>query len=169
MKNKNLQKLVFSALLAALCCVSTMVVQIPSPMGGYVNIGDSFVLLSGFLLGPVYGTLAAGIGSCLADAFSGYMSYVPATLIIKALMAFVCAFVVRTPLYKYVSRIIAAVSAEAIMVLGYFFWAGVVFGKGFAAAASIPGNLVQAVAGIVLAYALAAVFDKIKLTKVIQG
>ena len=169
MKNKNLQKLVFSALLAALCCVSTMVVQIPSPMGGYVNIGDCFVLLSGFLLGPVYGALAAGIGSCLADAFSGYMSYVPATLIIKALMALACALMVRTPLNKYVSRIIAAVSAEAIMVLGYFFWAGVIFGKGFAAAASIPGNLVQAVAGIVLAYVLVAIFDKIKLTKVIQG
>ena len=28
-----------------------MVVQIPSPMNGYVNLGDCFVLLSGWLLG----------------------------------------------------------------------------------------------------------------------
>lgn len=169
MKNKHLQKLVFSALLAALCCVATMVIQIPSPMGGYVNLGDCFVLLSGFLLGPLYGPLAAGIGSCLADAFTGYMSYVPATLIIKALMALACALIVKLSVNKYFLRVIAAVVAEAIMVFGYFFWAGLIFGEGFAAAASIPGNLVQGAIGIVCSFVLAAAFDKTKLTKTIQN
>ena len=61
MSDKKVQKLVVSALMAALTYVATMVVQIPSPMNGYVNLGDCFVLLSGWLLGPWYGGAAAGI------------------------------------------------------------------------------------------------------------
>ena len=69
MNDKKIRKLVLAALLAALVCVATMVVQIPSPMQGYVNLGDCFVLLSGWLLGPWYGFAAGGIGSMLADIF----------------------------------------------------------------------------------------------------
>ena len=61
MSDKKVQKLVVSALMAALTYVATMVVQIPSPMNGYVNLGDCFVLLSGWLLGPWYVRAAAGI------------------------------------------------------------------------------------------------------------
>ena len=74
MNDKKIRKLVLAALLAALVCVATMVVQIPSPMQGYVNLGDCFVLLSGWLLGPWYGFAAGGIGSMLADIFLGYAS-----------------------------------------------------------------------------------------------
>ena len=64
---KNTKNLVFAALLAAVTCVATLVIHTPSPLNGYINLGDCFVLLSGWLLGPVYGFLAAGIGSGLAD------------------------------------------------------------------------------------------------------
>lgn len=64
MNDKKIRKLVLAALLAALVCVATMVVQIPSPMQGYVNLGDCFVLLSGWLLGPWYGFAAGGIARC---------------------------------------------------------------------------------------------------------
>ena len=64
--NKTTRKLVFSGLFAALCCVMTMVIQIPSPTG-YVNLGDCMILLGALALGPVYGALAGGIGSALAD------------------------------------------------------------------------------------------------------
>ena len=74
-------------MLAALCCVATMIIKIPSPLKGYLNLGDCVVLLSGWLLGPAYGFAAAGIGSALADIFSGYVIYAPATFIIKGLMA----------------------------------------------------------------------------------
>mgnify|MGYP004671995547 CR=1 FL=1 len=44
----KVKKLVFSALMAALVYAATMMIQIPSPMNGYVNLGDCFVLLSGW-------------------------------------------------------------------------------------------------------------------------
>ena len=44
MKDMRIRKMVFAALMAALTYVATMVVQIPSPMQGYVNLGDCCVL-----------------------------------------------------------------------------------------------------------------------------
>ena len=40
MNDKKIRTLVLSALFAALCTVMTLVIQIPSPMNGYVNLGD---------------------------------------------------------------------------------------------------------------------------------
>ena len=69
--NKTL-KLVVAALFAALTTVATMFIQIPT-LKGYIHLGDCFVILSGILLGPVYGACAAGIGSMLADVLTGYV------------------------------------------------------------------------------------------------
>ena len=59
----NTKKQVFTALLCALTCIATMIIKIPTPGMGYIHPGDALVLLCGFLLGPVPGALAAGIGS----------------------------------------------------------------------------------------------------------
>lgn len=55
MTDSKIRKLVLSALMAALCTVMTMVIQVPSPMQGYVNLGDCAVLISAWMLGPLYG------------------------------------------------------------------------------------------------------------------
>ena len=148
------------AMFAALACVATMVIQFPSPMNGYVNLGDCVVLLGAFILGPVYGAAAGGIGSMLADIFSGYAHYAPGTLIIKAVMAFVAAIIFKQLKNKTLSSVLGAVAAEVIMVLGYFAYAGMLLGKGIAAAASIPGNLVQAAVGIVVPVVLYFALEK---------
>ena len=95
MSDKKIRTMVTAAVLAALSCVATMVVQIPSPMNGFVNLGDCFVLLSGWLLGPWWGAAAGGIGSMLADLLLGYGHYAPGTLIIKGAMALVAALVFK--------------------------------------------------------------------------
>ena len=100
MSDKKIRTMVTAAVLAALSCVATMVVQIPSPMNGYVNLGDCFVLLSGWLLGPWWGAAAGGIGSMLADLLLGYGHYAPGTLIIKGAMALVAALVLRSTVWK---------------------------------------------------------------------
>ena len=77
-----------TALFAALACVATMSIRIPTPgTGGYIHPGDAIVILAGIILGPVYGMLAGGIGSALSDLIGGYFVYVPITLVIKGLVA----------------------------------------------------------------------------------
>ena len=68
MSDKKIRTMVTAAVLAALSCVATMVVQIPSPMNGFVNLGDCFVLLSGWLLGPWWGAAASIPGNLVQGA-----------------------------------------------------------------------------------------------------
>ena len=68
-QNNKLKKLIIAAMFGAIICVVTMVVKIPLPLGGYVHLGDAFIILAGLYLGWVYGGTAAGIGSMLADVF----------------------------------------------------------------------------------------------------
>ena len=88
----NTKKIVMAALMAALACVATMIIKVPSPLKGYLNLGDCVVLTTGWMLSPIYGFLAAGLGSALADLFSGYVVYAPATFLIKGCMALIAYF-----------------------------------------------------------------------------
>lgn len=169
MNRIKLKKLVISALMAAIVYVATMVVQIPSPMQGYVNLGDCFVLLCGWFLGPVYGAAAAGIGSMLTDLFMGYAYYAPGTLIIKAVMALCAALIYKAIKSNTAGFIISSVVSEIIMIAGYFGYAALLLGKGLAAAASIPGNIVQGLAGLIIGTALALIIVKSGLDKKLFG
>lgn len=153
-------------MLAALICVATMVIKIPSPLNGYLNLGDCVVLLAGWMLSPVYGFLAAGVGSALADLFSGYVVYAPATFVIKGLMALVAYYgfkLLHTKRGAPVSRVVAGILAEVVMVVGYFVFEGFLYGFG-PSVVNIPANGVQGVAGLVLGCILINVFKKNKIT-----
>lgn len=164
MKTKT-QKIVMASMLAALCCVATMIIKIPSPLKGYLNLGDCVVLLAGWLLSPSYGFVAAGIGSALADVLSGYVIYAPATFVIKGLMAVIAYFgfkMIHNKFGNTPSRIISGVLAEIAMVFGYFVFEGFMYG--FApSVVNIPANSVQGVAGVIVGVILVKIFEKSKL------
>ena len=159
------KRIVITALMAAMVCVATMIIKIPSPMKGYLNIGDCIVLLCGWLLAPGYGFVAAGLGSALADLFSGYITYAPATFLIKgtmALIAFGCFRLMNKRIGKLPSQIIGAVLAEIVMVLGYFVFEGFMYGF-VPSAVNIPPNAVQGAAGLILGIILVKVFERLKI------
>lgn len=115
------------ALMAALTCIATMIIKTPTPTLGYIHLGDGLVLLCGIVLGP--------LGRC---TFRRHRFYVcryffricflaPATLIIKALTAFVAGFLFHRMQHrfngngaKYLSIILGGIIGEAVMVFGYF-------------------------------------------------
>lgn len=163
--NNRTQKIVISALLASLVCVATMIIKVPSPLKGYINLGDCVVLLCGFMLSPVYGFLAAGIGSALADIFSGYVVYAPATFIIKGLMALIVFFgfkLCNKRLGNFTSRLIAGFLAETVMVLGYFVFEGFLYGFE-PSIVNIPANSIQGIAGLALGLVIVKIFEKTKI------
>lgn len=174
----NTKTMVITALFAALTCVATMVIKIPTPTMGYVHPGDSLVVLCGVMLGPVTGGLAAGIGSMLADIFSGYLIYAIPTLIIKAVTAVIAGVVFQKlrkmsvpPLFALA---VGSVLAEINMVAGYFVnkvvktmflltdYSGESFAAGIAnAITDAPFNAVQGLVGIILALVIFPVLSKI--------
>ena len=162
--NEKTKKLVTAALLAALTCVATMIVKIPSPLKGYLNLGDCVVLLAGWILSPGYGFLAAGLGSGLADVFSGYVIYAPATFLIKgsmALVAFFGYYMLHKKLGSLASAILSGIAAEVLMVLGYFVFEGFLYGF-IPSLVNIPANGVQGVAGVIIGVVLIKFLEKSK-------
>ena len=137
MKDQKVKKLVLSALMAALVYVATSIIQIPSPSSG----------------------------SMLVDLLGGYAHYAPGTLVIKAVDAIAAALIFRALGRGKNAMLVSGIVGEVIMVLGYFAYASTILGKGLAAAASIPGNIVQGVAGIAIGMVLAVVLESTKVTK----
>ena len=165
-QNNTTQRIVMAALLAALTCVATMIIKIPSPLKGYLNLGDCVVLLAGWMLSPTYGFFAAGLGSALADTFSGYVTYVPATFVIKGLMALIAFYgfkLLHSKLGNISSRIISGIAAEVVMVAGYFIFEGFLYGFG-PSLVNIPANVIQGIAGLIIGTILVKVFEKSKIT-----
>ena len=164
--NTKTKKIVLASLMAALTCVATMIIKIPSPLKGYINLGDCIVLASGWMLPMPYGFLAAAIGSALADVFAGYMTYVPATFLIKGLMA-VLAFggfkLLRNKIGSLPARLVSGIAAEVVMVLGYYLFEGFLYGF-VPSMVNIPANSVQGIAGLVIGVALMKVFEKNRVT-----
>ena len=154
MNDKTIKKLVYSALFAALTCCATML-RFPAGIG-YIHAGDAVVLLGAFLLGPWWGAFAAGLGAAIADLLAGYALYVPATLLIKALMALAAAVILRKASNEkpMIRASVAAIAAELIMLAGYFCYDCFVLKYGMAAVGDIPANLIQAAFGAVAGVAL---------------
>ena len=164
--NTKTKKIVMAAMLAALACVATMIIKIPSPLKGYLNLGDCIVLVAGWMLSPAYGFLAAGLGSALADLFSGYVTYAPATFVIKGLMALIAFYGFKwlhNKIGNLPSRIITGILAEIMMILGYFVFEGFLYGF-VPSIVNIPANGVQGIAGLIIGVILIKIFEKTKIT-----
>lgn len=151
--NNNLKKLILAALFAALSCVATMSIRIPTPgTGGYIHPGDAIVILSGVILGPVCGFFAGGIGSALSDLIGGYFVYVPITFVIKGLVALVAGHLYqkigKTQKSRYVAVVLGGVADIILVAGGYFVCEYFIYGAG--AAASIPANIIQGIGGLVI-------------------
>ncbi len=168
-KHEYIIKLCAAAMFTALICVATMVIQIPVPLGGFVNFGDSFIIICSWVLGPVYGFAAGGIGSALADIFSGYAVYAPCTFAVKGLIGVTSALVAhavisRKESLRTVAHLTAAAAAELVMAAGYYLYDALFMGLGFeAAVATLLPNMMQAVAGIVFSFVIAEVIRRTKI------
>ena len=150
-KNEKIQLIVLAGLFAAIVTVSTMIIRIPTPTKGYINLGDCFVNIAGWLLGPIYGGAAAGIGSALSDLFAGYTVYILPTFVIKGLMV-VIAYAVYKALSKrtpgIVGRIVSAVAAELVMIVGYAVFEAFLYSSVATALTGVAGNVVQGIGGV---------------------
>lgn len=151
--NNNLKKLILAALFAALSCVATMSIRIPTPgTGGYIHPGDAIVILSGVILGPVWGFFAGGIGSALSDLIGGYFIYVPITFVIKGLVALAAGLLYqkigKSQKSRYAAVVLGGVADIILVAGGYFVCEYFIYGAG--ATASIPANIIQGVGGLVI-------------------
>lgn len=94
MKNKSFSviNITFIAMMAAMVYVVTLF-RFPL-LGSKVHFANAVCLLSGLLLGPLQGGIAAGLGSAIYDATTGYdLINVLITFVSKFAMAWVCGMI----------------------------------------------------------------------------
>ncbi|MCF0230065.1 MAG: TIGR04002 family protein [Parasporobacterium sp.] len=153
-KGKLTEKLVFSALFAAIITVMTAYIcHIPVGVnGGYIHLGDVFIYLAASILPLPWACGAAAVGAGLADLLTAPL-WTPATIIIKVLVC-LC-FTSRKPAILNKRNIAANGASVLITCLGYYLAEGIILGWGAAFFASVIPNLIQT-AGNTAAYILIA-------------
>lgn len=148
-RKKALRLTAACGIMAAFVFMGTQL-RIPTSIG-YMNLGDAVILAASYVLGPA-AFFPAAIGSAISDLIAGYPLYIAPTFFIKGLMGVIAGLIMRHPQHHpaLYTRIAAGIVSELIMVSGYYFFEFFVYGSA-PALASVPFNLIQAGAAILIA------------------
>jgi len=152
-----------SALLAALVCLTTLVVKMPLGIGGaYVHAGDAFVYLAACLLPAPYAMAAGALGAGLADLLGGYAIYALPSAVIKCLL--VLPFV-RHGRLVCARNVLALFVSAMIGLAGYFVVDWVLYGSVQTAVATLVGGIAQPVVSAMVFLALGYALDRVEFKK----
>ncbi|MDY6044388.1 MAG: ECF transporter S component [Peptoniphilus sp.] len=161
MQKLSTRQLTVFAMFIALTTVATIAIQIPIPSThGYVNIGDTLLICAGLLMGKAAGGIVGGLGSALADLLTGYTFYAPITLVVKGLEGFIAGILrEKTSL----PLLVCAIASGVVMACGYLVAETFILYNFPTALASFVPNIVQGLAGSVLASILYPLLAKAPL------
>lgn len=175
-KTLTTRKIVLTALLAALTYVSSsMRITIPLDIGGTTSfhLGNVLCTLSGLLLGPWLGGLAAGLGSMLYDMLNPlYLATCWMTFLMKGACGLVSGLVVRLfsrnwGYWKAVFATAAGAITYGLLYLAKTYFCSGLLLKGLepeaallTVVAKLPATIINAVAAVVIAPVLAVAIQK---------
>mgnify|MGYP000020470732 CR=1 FL=1 len=124
-------RIVYTAIMTALVTVVTMAFQIYIPATqGYFNLGESIVYLTALLFGPAIAAFAGGVGSMMADIFTGYLHYAPWTLVNKGIEGYLAGWLylqlkkLSPSGWKKFNLAIIGVTVVGILYLGITYFTG---------------------------------------------
>ena len=121
--HKTLLKVVSIATMTAIVFLGNYLrIKIPVPLGGVTSftLANIFCALSGILLGPVGGFLAAGLGSAFYDLTDfAYVKEAPITLCTKGLYGLVAGLVLYLLLKSVKEKYGAQLAATACAAVSY--------------------------------------------------
>ncbi len=125
----------------------------PFPItGGYLNLGDALVMLSGLLFGARVGGFAGGVGSALSDAILAPY-YAPLTLVIKGTEGYLAGLIGNDR--KLSRRVLGVVAGACAMLAGYFSVETPLINVGAAFGELITINWIQVTVGGIVSILLA--------------
>lgn len=164
-KSVNAYVLTFVGVMAAMVYVVTLF-RFPL-LGSKVHFANAVCLLSGMLLGPWWGGLAAGLGSALYDALAGGYDFINVliTFVSKFAMAFVCGALMRRRdqeenlVRVILASVCGALTYVALYMLKTFIYQRFVYGYPMdAVGATMVAKLVPSLINAAVAVVAAPVF-----------
>lgn len=104
MKNISTKKVVLNGVMIALVFLATIFTRIPGPVPpGYINFGDTVIMVTAILLGKNSGLIAGAFGSALADIVApGGLIFAPITFIVKGFEGYFIGKIAPIPKHKLI-------------------------------------------------------------------
>ena len=147
--------LVITAILAALIFVATLInIKLPFGQGGLIHLGTSMLFMAAILFGPKKGALAGAIGMGLFDILGGWAIWAPTTIISRALQGLIVGKIAWSNGHRGDNmglNILGAVVSMPVMIAVYYIGQAIMFKSWIAPMASIPGDIIQNVVGLLIA------------------
>jgi uncharacterized repeat protein (TIGR04002 family) len=155
-----------SGIFAALIFVSTnfLRINIPLAAGGYIHPGDTFIYLAACFLPLPYAAAASSIGAAFSDSIAAPI-YIPATLIIKALLTLF--FTNKNEKFLTKRNVVGCVLAGVTGLAGYFVYESFIYSP-IVAAANVPMGAIQPLVSAILFVFIALALDKMNFKKRFQ-
>ena len=136
------------------------------PNGGYVHVGDAVIFIAASILPAPYAVCSGVVGASLADILSGSVGWVPATVLIKAIMALLFSSKAQTILTK--RNMAMSFAASLFCAAGYLVYELMLYGAGSAFATLISLLwLVQLLGSCAVFAGFGYALDKIKFKEVV--
>ncbi|MCM3709410.1 ECF transporter S component [Sporosarcina luteola] len=157
--------LVLTAVLSTLVLVSTVFINIKLPIGqgGLIHLGTAALFIVSILFGPKKGALAGAIGMGLFDIFGGWAIWAPTTIVARALQGYIVGRIAWSKGHQgdhIWLNILGAIASIPVMLAVYFVGQGIMFGNWIQPFASIPGDLIQNIVGLLIAIPLCVALKK---------
>lgn len=166
--------LVITSLLVVLVFLSTFFLNIRLPIaanGGLVHLGTAMLFIASILFGPKKGAIAGAIGMALFDMVGGWLIWAPITFVARGLQGFIVGKMAWSKGRKGNSLAInltATIVSSPLMIAVYYIGEGILYGNWIAPLASIPGDVVQSVVGIIIAIPVCVALKKVPYFKKIS-
>lgn len=150
-ENRTALRISLVAIMTAIVAVFTIIIRIPSPIGGYISLCDAAVTFVAYAFGPFTGLIAGGLGAAFADLLGGFPQWALISFIVHGVEALLMGLVVRKDSSSMAMRIVAALIAVVIVSCGYLFLT-TLFGLTVFTEAllEVPGNIIQSEVGAVI-------------------
>jgi uncharacterized membrane protein len=158
-------------MLIALVFVATLLLNIKLPItanGGLVHLGTAMLFIASILFGPKKAAIAGAIGMGLFDIVAGWTLWAPFTIVARGLQGYIVGKIAWSNGRNGNSvafNILATISSIPVMLAVYYLCEGILYNNWIAPMASIPGNIVQNVVGILVAIPVAIALKKISFFK----
>ncbi|MGJ7911727.1 ECF transporter S component [Neobacillus sp. LXY-1] len=162
--------LILTAMLVALVFLSTFLnIKLPiAANGGLVHLGTAMLFIAAFLFGPKKAALAGAIGMALFDLAGGWALWAPITFVSRALEGYIVGKIAWSNGRNGNSlafNLIGAIASMPVMIGVYYIGEGIMYGNWVQPVASIPGDVVQNILGVIVSLPVCIALKKVPYFK----
>lgn len=158
-------------MLIALVFVATMLLNIKLPIsanGGLIHLGTAMLFIASILFGPKKGAMAGAFGMGIFDLVAGWTLWAPITFLTRGLQGYIIGKIAWSKGFdgKHMGmNLLAVIISTPPMLAGYYIGEAIIFKSWIIPIASIPGDLVQTVIGVLVALPACVALKKLPFFK----